>query len=199
MGYYMKIAILGWGSLLWDTRPCFDKQHGDWQSDGPILNLEFSRVSDSRNAALTLVLDNKNGTPCKVSYVFSKRKNPDDAICDLRCREETTLANIGFYFADNSRKYNKNELTIKTIKDWAEAKSIDVVIWTDLVNNFEEKSKFKLPFSIKAAFSHLQALDCEGKKMAWEYISRAPEFIKTPLREALQSQAWFQELHIKHN
>jgi hypothetical protein len=24
------IALLGWGSLIWDHDPLFDAQHGDW-------------------------------------------------------------------------------------------------------------------------------------------------------------------------
>jgi len=44
----MKIAILGRGSLLWDKKPEFEKRHGSWYEDGPLLKLEFSRISDSR-------------------------------------------------------------------------------------------------------------------------------------------------------
>ena len=57
----MKIAILGWGSLLWDKHPEFDEQHAEWHFDGPRLKIEFSRVSTLRNSALTLVLDTKSG------------------------------------------------------------------------------------------------------------------------------------------
>lgn len=39
----VKIALLGWGSLLWDKRPEFDEYHEPWQFDGPELPLEFSR------------------------------------------------------------------------------------------------------------------------------------------------------------
>jgi hypothetical protein len=189
----MKIAILGWGSLLWDQHAEFEKQHEDWLFDGPGLKLEFSRVSRTRNDALTLVLDMSNGKLCQVAYTLSKRKNPDDAICDLRCREGTTLENIGFYFVDGSRKQYREEETFKSIKIWASEKKIDVVIWTDLASNFQEKSKDKKPFSIQAALCHIQALDSEGKAKAAEYVWRAPEFIDTPLREELQSQPWFRE------
>jgi len=189
----MKIAILGWGPLLWDQRAEFDEQHEDWQFDGPSLKLEFSRVSQTRNGALTLVLDTKNGRPCQVAYALSKRNNPDDAIYDLRCREGTTLRNIGFYFADNSRKQSREEEVLKGIQSWASERKIDVVIWTDLASNFQDKSKCKMPFSIEAALCHIQALDSEGKAKAAEYVWRAPRFIETPLREALQLQPWFQK------
>jgi hypothetical protein len=49
-----QIAILGWGSLLWEGGTDFDRHHGDWQFDGPTLRLEFSRISTSRLGALTL-------------------------------------------------------------------------------------------------------------------------------------------------
>ena len=38
----MHIAILGWGSLLWDERLEFDDHHAPWELDGPNLEIEFS-------------------------------------------------------------------------------------------------------------------------------------------------------------
>lgn len=189
----MKIAILGWGSLLWDKRPEFDEQHEDWQFDGPSLKIEFSRVSQTRNGALTLVLDSKDGVSCQVAYAFSKRNNPDDAICDVRCREGTTLNNVGFYFADNSRKQAREEQVLKTIQDWASGRKLDVVIWTDLESNFQKESRCGKSFSIETALCHIQALDDKGKTMAAEYVRCSPTFVNTPLRDVLQAQPWFQK------
>jgi hypothetical protein len=43
------IAILGWGSLIWDSKhpraPEFDKWHEAWMDNGPRIKLEFSRIS----------------------------------------------------------------------------------------------------------------------------------------------------------
>jgi len=44
----MRIAILGSGSLPWEGGLDFDRWHGPWEYDGPILKLEFSRVSEKR-------------------------------------------------------------------------------------------------------------------------------------------------------
>ncbi|MDO8939712.1 MAG: hypothetical protein Q7U98_11180 [Methylicorpusculum sp.] len=189
----MNIAILGWGSLLWDNRPEFDEQHEEWLFDGPSLKIEFSRVSKTRNGALTLVLDAKNGKECQVAYALSKRKNPDDAICDVRSREGTTLKNVGFHFAEISRNQARDEEVLKAVQNWASKKKIDVVIWTDLESNFDEKSECKRPFSIETALCHIQVLDSQGKAKAAEYVWRTPAFVATPLREALQSQPWFQK------
>lgn len=194
----MKIALLGWGSLLWDHRAEFDAHHEHWELEGPHLKLEFSRVSRTRNGALTLVLDSENGKSCQIAYSLSKRKDPDDAICDLRCREGTILRNIGFYFADGSRQQSRDDEVLQTIKVWALKKSIDAVIWSDLASNFAHNSKVQKPFSVQNALLHIQALDVEGKVRTAEYVWRAPDFIQTPLRDALRSQPWFHDMAENH-
>ena len=42
-----------------------------------------------------------------------------------------------------------------------------------------------------AVLSHMKTLTPEGKVKAAEYIWRAPEFVKTPVRTALQKEPWF--------
>jgi hypothetical protein len=187
----MKIVILGWGSLLWDRRPEFDEQHEDWLFDGPYLKLEFSRVSESRGHALTLVLDKAHGKVCRVAYAFSKRKDPEDTICDLRSREGTIRRKIGFYSRDGSMEQSRDEESFAAIRDWARNKHFDVVVWTDLESNFTNKSKGGKDFSVDSALSHIQSLDPEGKAKAAEYVWSAPDFIDTPVRNALQLQPWF--------
>jgi len=185
----MHIAILGWGSLLWDERPEFDDYHDPWQFDGPELKIEFSRVSQTRGGALTLVIDSTNGASCRVAYTKSKRQNPEDAICDLRSREGTTRANIGIHFADGSLNQSKDQNTLAAITAWAKTKAIDVVIWTDLPSNFQKVCGSV--FSIASALTHLRALDEGAKSGAAEYVWRAPNFVNTPLRSALQTEPWF--------
>lgn len=193
----LKIAILGWGSLLWDKNEEFDSHHEEeWYQDGPKLKLEFSRVSSSRKGALTLVIDKKNGEePCSVAYTFSTRRNPDDAICDLRCRENIKKKHekkIGFIFLDGSRSSSRDSDSLESIRAWAKEKNIDVVIWTDLESNFLEKCGKH--FSVDNAIEHIQSLDSGGKAGAVKYISRAPRFVDTPLRRKLESQSWFKKL-----
>jgi hypothetical protein len=49
----MKIACIGWGSLIWDNGNLDSK--GDWQNDGPMIPVEFAR--QSKNGRITLVID----------------------------------------------------------------------------------------------------------------------------------------------
>lgn len=183
-----KIALLGWGSLIWDQRPEFDGWREAWQEDGPVLPLEFSRVSgQSRKRALTLVIDTKHGEACTVQFAFSKRHNPDDAIADLRCREGTVINRMGFWLADGSRTCKPD--VPPGIAAWAQHKEIDVVIWTGLPSNFEKETTEA--FSIDAAIRHLQSLSADAKAMAVEYVWRVPNLVNTPLRRALQVEPWF--------
>jgi len=185
------IAILGWGSLLWDERPEFDEHRSPWELDGPDLKLEFSRVSESRSGALTLVVDPVNGSICRVANARSKRRNPKDAICDLRSREGTTRSNMGIYFADGSSNQSKDPATLDTIKAWATSKDIDVVLWTDLPSNFAKDRGCS--FSVENAVAYLRNLEVRARSRAAEYVWRAPSFVSTPLRTALQAEPWFKQ------
>ena len=184
----MVTVILGWGSLIWDEYPTFDRQRGEWQDDGPALRLEFSRISGGkRKGALTLVIDSDNGTDCRVKYAQSKRRNPHDAVCDLRSREGTILDRVGYYFVD-SEESGVSEVPA-SIKTWASGKAIDVVVWTGLGSNFSDIEG--LPFSVPNAISYLKKLSPAGRKAAAEYMNRAPKAVDTPLRRAMEARAWF--------
>lgn len=186
-----KIAILGWGSLLWDkSQKGFEEQHEDWRFDGPILKLEFSRMSASRLNALTLVIDPTHGQECQVAYALSKRVSPEEAIADLCAREKTKEKNIGCSFADGSRRQGRDANAIATIVLWAKDRSIDVVLWTDLPGSFDNVAVREF---VNAAVNHVQRLPPEGKAMAAEYVWRAPDFVVTPLRKKLQAEPWFRK------
>lgn len=190
-----KIAILGWGSLIWDTdtgkgRDLELQCSGEWkEAVGLELPLEFSRVSESRKKALTLVIDETNGALCCVQYRMSKRKELDDAICDLRSREGTNLKNIGYWSADGRTEKCG---VVKRIGDWAEQTKIDAVVWTALESNFFAKSKNKREeFTVESAIRHIKNLPREGKVLAAEYVWKAPEGIRTKLRDELETAPWF--------
>jgi hypothetical protein len=42
------------------------------------------------------------------------------------------------------------------------------------------------PFSVKAAVAYVESLDANGATMAQEYLKQAPDFVRTPVRLALQ-------------
>lgn len=191
-----KFAVLGWGSLLWDDRPKFvdfNQRLSGWNPDGPTLRLEFARVSSSREGALTLVLVKAPlGAECKVSYALIDRRELDDAICDVRCREGCNVADIGYCRIGGAAEARGHDpAVIDAIRAWGAHMQMDAVIWTDLPDNFSAKSDPPANFDVPAALAHLQKRSPKGKSMAAEYIWRAPAFVQTPLRAALQSSPWF--------
>jgi hypothetical protein len=185
----MKTAILGWGSLLWEGGLEFDKWHGPWQYDGPTLRIEFSRVSKRRLGALTLVIDREHGSPVMVAWCLSKRERLDDAICDLRCREDAAVKDIGYVRADEQTTPQAHPEKEEPMIAWARGRKLDAVIWTALESNFAES--VKSPFSVDSVISYMKALDPAAKAKAAEYVWRAPPFVKTPVRSALQTEPWF--------
>jgi hypothetical protein len=196
-----SIAILGWGSLLWDTRhkdaACFDKWHGPWLEDGPSIRLEFSRISRvSRPGALTLVIDPVHGSICQVWYCLSKRTIPDEAFDDLRKREniprgreEKIPVSIGRIFRQHASYVCRDQESYKSIHTWAERKKIDVVTWTDLGSNFSEEKK--KPFSVPEGLHHLAGLDPDVRATTLEYVRRAPSCLKTEFRKAVEADLRF--------
>ena len=184
-----KIAILGWGSLIWDARPDFDQHLMPWNSGGPRIPLEFSRKSTSRKNALTLVIDTDRGTKVQTLYAFSKRNDPRDAVCDLRSREGTIVENIGLLNRTTGEEHG-NKKAIKAIRNWAEANDIQIVIWTDLEASFSERTPKEF---CDAALAHLKSLDSEGIREAIKYIVMAPRQIKTRFRKLVMEDAWFKQ------
>lgn len=175
---------------MWERGVEFERSHGPWKYDGPTLKLEFSRISKTRLRALTLVIDEDHGTPTTVAWCLSKRSTVDDAVCDLRCREGTTLRNIDLInVALATEPVTSPEAACNLILAWARPKGLDAVIWTALRSNFKEKTGH--PFTVEAAVSYLKNLNPEGKAKAAEYLWRAPGFVKTPLRSALETEPWF--------
>jgi hypothetical protein len=184
-----KIAILGWGSLLWEGGPEFDKWRGPWEYDGPTLKLEFSRVSKTRLGALTLVIDGEHGMPTIVAWCLSRRTDLEDAVCDLRSREGTTADNIARAVVTPQAASSIERAADDPILAWARLKKLDAVVWTALKRNFKERTG--QPFSVGAVVSYVKTLKPESKVKAAEYVWRAPDFVKTPVRSALQREPWF--------
>lgn len=179
-----NIAILGWGSLLWESAE-FDGLHGPWQSDGPNLKIEFSRISKSLRGALTLVIDSNNGCPTTVAYCLSHRNKIHLTAEDLRVREGAGKKGIG-YFSNNEDSQFRDKATHDVIATWAAFKALDGVVWTDLRPNFAKETGKS--FSVENALGYLDGLQGEARVKANEYLQKAPNFVETPLRKAWNKQ-----------
>lgn len=185
-----RIAILGWGSLYWDSEPKFDRWHRGWyEGQGPTLKLEYSQIVAEKDDGLSLVIDPIAGASCRVGHAFSKRSSLSAVIHDLTRREETTEDNIGRLVVADAAAHGHDIDTLHAVLDWAVPRRIDAVVWTDTASNFE--TRCGRPFSIAAAIEHIRSLNAETKSKVAEYVWRTPSFVRTPLRSALQRPPWF--------
>lgn len=176
----MRIAILGWGSLIWDPRDL--PRESFWERSGPLLSLEFSRVS--RDGRLTLVIDRNNGDDCETCYAVSPRADLEDAIEDLRSRESTPdKSNIGFVDLERDQRHGREQKAVDIIGAWAQQEGFPGVVWTDLQPNFKKQTS--KPFSVDTAVAYLEGLPLSSRTLALKYIHNAPAQISTPLRRKL--------------
>jgi hypothetical protein len=158
----MRIAVLGWGSLVWDPRELH--LAGGWQEGGPVLPIEFSRISD--NGRLTLVIDEKHGVDVPTRYALSSLSDLDLTITDLQEREGAPNRDrIGFadllHDRNCERARVKHPIACERIRAWAEENHFDAAVWTALESNFCDKTEE--PFSIAAAMSYLGGLSADVK------------------------------------
>lgn len=171
----MKIAILGWGSLIWDSQNLNFNTQIDWQSNGPILPIEFARISN--NGRLTLVITS-NGTNVETLYAISNFNNIEAAIINLSEREGSPKSRIGYYI-NSKNEFSPTEFGFKdNILEWIQSTDIDAVIWTNLTENWSEKTTDRIEY--------LNNLDHDKKTIAKIYIVNAPKQIRTDLRNQIE-------------
>jgi hypothetical protein len=178
----MKIAILAWGSLIWNKREL--KIASDWNKDGVKLPIEFSRIS--KDGRLTLVIDEKYGTLIETYWAISDGSDIEKSIKNLRQREGTINKRIGFLnLVDKEKNSHLSDVLIESIEQWANENNISAVLWTDLPSNFKEKQG--IDFSVENAIRYLKSLDGEIKEKANRYIEESPKQTMTSLKKELSN------------
>ena len=187
-----RIAILGWGSLIWDLEILTPHTTGSWLMEhGPRLPMEFSRISPKRKLGLVVCLDPVAGVECTTNVIQSTKSDISHTIDDLAARERAPLGLIGAVHCNRLRKGRMPDVC-SAVADWCEANSWDGAVWTDLEPNFFEYTK--RDFTIDAGLTYLRALPSENLVEAHNYIESAPHQTRTPLRAALAQDTWWQGL-----
>jgi hypothetical protein len=172
----MRIACLGWGSLVWNSGAL--PVTGAWKLDGPGLPLEFARASRDGRMTLVIVLD---GAICPTLWAEIDVPCLTDAVVALAAREECPSAAIGRWpVADTTFPH------VDVIASWAERANLDGVVWTALQPGFRGR-RGVVP-GLAEIVAHLRALDRAGRDKAAEYIAKAPPQIATRFRPALAAE-----------
>jgi hypothetical protein len=177
----MNIGIIAWGSIIAEPR-CLSLA-SDFTPTDLCLPVEFCRVS--KGPRLTLVIDETFGVPCTTRIAKSALDDLDKAIENLRCREGTTLANIGFVNRVSGAHSKRHPKTASIIAAWVAAHDFDAAVWTALQNNFSDKVQNKA-FCTEAALTYLENL--QTRSVALDYIRNAPAEVRTPVRTAVENR-----------
>lgn len=174
----MRIACLGWGSLVWDSRDLrIVGGRNGWNDDGPLLPVEFARQSRGDRLTLVLVPD---GPAVPTLWAEMLEDDIDAARLALASREGTTGTKpIGVWPSEAGYPHSD------TIAAWASAKNLDAVVWTALEPKFEN-TKGRIP-SADEVVTYLRGLVRDRTSAcAEEYIRRAPRQIRTPYRAVIE-------------
>src|SRR6185437_10761195 len=125
-----KIACLGWGSLVWNPRELPIRR--DWLKDGPFAPVEF--VRQSSDGRITLVIEPQS-EPVRVLWTRMLLHDLESARKALRDREgipdKNWVLRIGFWTAGSP-----SPASIPGLAQWAEAHTLDAVVWTGLLPRF---------------------------------------------------------------
>ncbi|MGB2837786.1 MAG: hypothetical protein WBC30_19315 [Candidatus Sulfotelmatobacter sp.] len=118
----VKIAVLAWGSLVWDPRDL--QTAGKFAPNGPLLPIELCRVS--ADGRLTLVIDETFGDVCTTYSAPSALGSLDAAIENLRLREGMrNSGEVGFVELGSGRQSDlameRHPQVVASIGAWAAA------------------------------------------------------------------------------
>ena len=177
----MKIACLGWGSLIW--RPGGLKIQRYWFNDGPFLPLEFARQSE--NGRLTLVI-NVGSKPVRSLWALMDTTDLNEAKTSLMLREGIKERNIEKHLGVLTCSNEVQDQFLQELKEWALTLKLDAILWTSLEPKFSDEVN-RAP-TLDEALNYLRNLDIQKRQAAEEYIRRAPQQIDTSYRQVFESE-----------
>jgi hypothetical protein len=178
----MRIAVIGWGSLIWC--PGSLAMATKWHRDGPKLPVEYARVSLDKR--LTLVLVNMDVEVQPTLWVESAFTDIADARKNLQTREGACFDHMGAWCMGAT----PSGLVESHIASWCESKMIDGAVWTALPPKLSPKDvkKNKRVMTVDEAVNYLRGLKGPEARKAEEYVRNTPSQINTKIRVGVRSE-----------
>jgi hypothetical protein len=174
----MKIACLGWGSLIWDPRSLPIQR--EWFQDGPSAPIEFTRQSS--DGRMTLVIDLR-AAYVRLLWAMMLPSDLTTARKALRDREGITRKD----WSSDIGSWKGGDVAPDVIPElpaWADAHGLDAGIWTALKPKFNDK---EISPSIQQVIAYLQSLTGTKRDKAEQYIRSAPRQIDTEYRRQIEA------------
>jgi hypothetical protein len=178
----MKIACIGWGSLLWKPGPL--PLISAWMPDGPLLPLEFARVGDGGELAIVLC---KDGLPTPTWWACLNLSEIAAARELLRQREQ--IAPEHPEWVGSAIAHEGGEGDCMGIVQWLRQHCLDAAVWTALPPRFGGQEGRKP--DAEEAVRYLAGLEGPIREHARSYVCQVPSNIYTPYRHAIaQRLGW---------
>jgi hypothetical protein len=184
------IPVLGWGSLTYDWGGLSLREPVRWLLRGPILPIEFSRISSAgrRKGLLTAVVDEAHGQHVQTRLCVSALAAIAPIREELRIREGGTRKRwIGSIDRMGISEGDVSEAIRQNLHEWLLTTDYAGVVWTAIPPDFGATS-----FSLDGALEHLKALEPSTRQEARNYIVWAPDEVDTPLRRFLRKAGFLQ-------
>lgn len=178
----MRIACLGWGSLIWKSGDL--PVVGQWLEDGPSLPVEFSRVGEAGELATALCAD---AASIPVFWAWLGCHDLAEACSALKKRE-----GIPSDRHDGVGSLLVTDAGPGPLRAWAAARGIQALVWTALpprIHGIEGRL-----LSVQDALAYLGGLRGEALEHARDYLTRVPAQIDTPIRRAVRDQLGWTEI-----
>jgi hypothetical protein len=173
----MRIACLGWGSLIWDPRSLPIQRQ--WFQDGPFVSVEFTRQSS--DGRITLVVE-PSAIPVRVLWAVMLPSELRPAMEALREREgilgNDWVSRIGTWQRDAETE------SIPGLATWAHTHGVEAVVWAALRPSFNQK---KISPSSDQVIEYLQQLTGTKRENAERYVRCAPRQIDTEYRRRIEA------------
>lgn len=122
----MRIALIGWGGLVWDSSRL--PPGAKWSRGGPTLPLLFQG-----GPRVHLVVDFEKGRISPTDYVQSHRAVLEDAVEDLRVRDDelgTSVGSVVVMAGGHDEAVNEYDPAVaEAIQAWCVEKGFDAAVW----------------------------------------------------------------------
>lgn len=151
---------------------------------GPVLSVEFARISGK--TPLTLVSIPEAGGSTQVTcWADLAASDLEQARLELKVQEGTpNIRNIHALERGGAVVGPVSYDVANTIREWLVRTDLDAVTWTGLEANWEQRRSD--PLSGAAVVQYLREISRDKRRVAEEYIRKAPEQIRTRIRQDIE-------------
>lgn len=178
-GESLRIACLGWGSLVWDPRELPVRRH--WFDDGPFAKVEFARQSN--DGRITLVLT-EGADFVRLLWAQMEVTELDVAREALRDREGITARDWAPLIGSWQRE-SPGPALIAELPSWASAHGIEALVWTALGPKSGDEPRVPSEDEVVA---HLDSLRGSRRDNAERYIRCTPPQVDTKYRRSIEAK-----------